>query len=87
MSEKLRVDGETIDPGKTYTGSRVLELVKVSFNNGIYHANRTMERDKQAAYDSGYNRGYQAGYSEASSDFNALRSLLRKILQEDKANE
>ena len=83
MSEKLRMDGETIDPGKTYTGSRVLELVKVSFNNGIYHSNRTMERDRQAAYDSGYNRGYQAGYCEASRDLDALRSLLRKILMEE----
>jgi len=81
--EKLRVDGETIDPSKTYTGSRVLELVKVSFNNGIYHANRTLERNKQATYDSGYQRGYQAGYCEASSDFNTLRSLLRKILMEE----
>lgn len=79
MSEKLRVDGETIDPDKTYTGRRVLELVKVSFNNGIYHAKRTTEQDKQTAYE----RGYQAGYSEASSDLNALRSLLRKILMEE----
>lgn len=79
MSEKLRVDGETIDPDKTYTGRRVLELVRVSFNNGIYHANRALVQDKQAAYD----LGYQAGYSEASSDFNALRSLLRKILMEE----
>lgn len=79
MSEKLRVDGETIDPDKTYTGRRVLELVKVSFNNGIYHANRTLERDNQAAYD----RGYQAGYHEASSDFITLQSLLRKILMEE----
>lgn len=79
MNEKLRVDGETIDPDKTYTGRRVLELVKVSFNNGIYHANRTLSQDKQVAYD----RGYQAGYNEASSDFNDLRSLLRKILMEE----
>lgn len=79
MQEKLRVDGETIDPDKTYTGRRVLELVKVSFNNGIYHANRALVQDKQAAYD----RGYQAGYSEASNDFNALRSLLHKILMEE----
>lgn len=79
MNERLRVDGETIDPSKTYAGSRVLELVRVSFNNGIYHANRTLERDNQAAY----NRGYQVGYYEASNDLNALRSLLRKILLEE----
>lgn len=79
MSEKLRIDGETIDPDKTYTGRRVLELVRVSFNNGIYHANRALAQDKQAAYD----HGYQAGYSEASSDLNDLRSLLRKILMEE----
>lgn len=83
MNEKLRVNGETIDPNKTYTGSHVLELVKVSFNNGIYHVSRTLERDKQAAYDSGYSRGYQAGYCEASRDLDALRSLLRKILMEE----
>lgn len=79
MSEKLRVNGETIDPRKTYTGSQVLELVKVSFNNGIYHANRTLERDNQAAY----KRGYQEGYCEASRDLNTLRALLRKILLEE----
>lgn len=79
MNEKLRVDGETIDPNKTYTGKRVLELVRVSFNNGIYHAKWNLEQDKRAAYD----LGYQAGYSEASRDFDALRSLLRKILKEE----
>lgn len=79
MNDKLRVDGETIDPGKIYSGSRVLRLVEASFNNGIRHASRTLERDKQAAYD----RGYQAGYCEASTDLDALRSLLRKILMEE----
>lgn len=79
MSEKIRVNGETIEPDKTYTGSHVLELLRVSFNNGIYHASRSSARDEQAAYD----RGYQAGYCEASRDLNALRSLLRKIMMEE----
>lgn len=79
MNDKLRVDGETIDPSKTYAGNRVLRLVEVSFNNGIRHASRTLEQDKQEAYD----RGYQAGYCEASRDLDALRTLLRKILMEE----
>ena len=79
MSEKIRVNGETIESSKMYNGNHVLELVRVSFNNGIYHAKRDIERDKQAAYD----RGYQAGYNEASNDFSELRALLRKILMEE----
>lgn len=80
--EKLRVSGETIDPRKIYIGSQVLALIKAAYDNGINHANKTLEQDKQAAYD----RGYQAGYCEASSDFNTLRSLLRKLMVEE-ANE
>lgn len=83
MSEKIRVNGETIEPSKTYSGSHVLELIRVSFNNGIYHASRNSAHDEQAAYDRGYQAGYQVGYCEASTDLSNLRSLLRKILMEE----
>lgn len=83
MSEKIRVNGETIEPDKTYTGRHVLELLRVSFNNGIYHASRSSAHDEQAAYDRGYQAGYQVGYCEASKDLSDLRSLLRKILMEE----
>lgn len=83
MSEKLRVDGETIDPNKTYSGRRVLELIKVSFNNGIFHANRDIIHDRQEAYA----RGYQDGRRDADNDIKTLRRLLRKLIMEDTADE
>ena len=83
MSSKLRINGETIDSGKMYSGGHVLELLKVSFNNGITHANAVHSQERKVIYE----EGYRAGYDAASEDLNSLRSLLRKILKEEDNDE
>ena len=82
--KKLRVDGETIEPGKMYSGSRVISLLNVSYSNGYNKAKSEISSDAQEKYKEGYNCGYSAGYNEASEDLAELKTLLSKILNGDK---
>ena len=77
---KLRVGGETIEAGKTYSGRKVIELLNISHNNGYNKARAQIVSDAQKKYTEGYDRGYSAGYNEASADLAELRALLSKIL-------
>lgn len=77
---KLRVGGETIDPKKQYSGSRVIELLNISYNNGYNRGNREYNNSIQMAHTSGYKAGYKAGYEEASADLIQLKELLARLL-------
>lgn len=76
---KLRVGGETIDPKKQYGGSRVIELLNISYNNGYNKGKKEHNEQMQMTYTDGYN----AGYSDASADLIQLKELLNKILNRD----
>lgn len=75
---KLRVGGETIDPKKQYSGSRVIELLNISYNNG-YNSGK---RDHDSSLQTAYTGGYKAGYEEASADLMQLKELLTKLLEQ-----
>lgn len=87
MNEKIRVDGETIEAGKTYSYQRVRELMDTSFNNGY-----------RAGLNEGYGKGYKNGWAQGHSDaqfernadadtLNELRNILKKIIKEEKNAE
>lgn len=73
---KLRVGGETIDPKKQYSGSKVIELLNISYNNGHNSGKREHDNSIREAYTD----GYKAGYEEASSDLMQLKELLARLL-------
>ena len=77
---KLRVGGETIDPKKQYSGSRVLELLDISFNNGYNKGKRDCDELARVAHHDGYTIGYEKGYSEASTELVQLKELLKRLL-------
>ena len=74
--EKIRVGGVTVSADKSYSGKEVINLLKISFENG--NRRGLLEADKQ--YQRGFSDGYSKGYTEASSDFSELRNILQKIL-------
>lgn len=80
MQNKIRIDGETIDPRRTYRGDRVLELLNISYKNG-YDSGYRKGRD-EGAQDAGnaYVRGRTDGRIEASKDLESLRTALKRIL-------
>ena len=77
---KLRVGGETIDPKKQYSGSRVIELLNISYSNGCNSGKKEHNNSIQMAHTSGYKAGYKAGYEEASVDLMQLKELLARLL-------
>lgn len=83
---KLRVGGETIDPKKQYSGSRVIELLGISYNNGYNSGKREHNDLIQAAYIDrykvGYKAGYKAGCEETSADLTQLKELLARLLEQ-----
>lgn len=76
--EKIRVGGVTVSADKSYSGNEVINLLKISFENGNRHG--LLEADKQ--YQRGFSDGYSKGYREASSDVSELRDNLRKFLNQ-----
>jgi len=54
---KLRIDGETIDSGKSYSGGRVIELLKISYNHG---------------YQKGFMEGRDKAIEENQEDYDEL---------------
>ena len=79
MSEKLRVDGMTIDSTKTYPGNVVLRLIHTSFDNGCRHEIVRAEKEFQR----GYNLGYSHGREAASKTLMQLQEALRDILKDE----
>ena len=77
MSEKLRIDGMTIDSTKTYPGNVVLRLIHTSFDNGRRHEIVTAGKDFQR----GYKLGYSHGRESASKTLMKLQEALRDILK------
>ena len=73
---KLRVGGETIDPKKQYSGSRVIELLNISYNNGYDSGKRECKESVHVAFTD----GFRAGYREASADLMQLKELLNRLL-------
>ena len=76
--EKIRVCGITVSADKSYSGKEVINLLKISFENG--NRRGLLEADTQ--YQRGFSDGYSKGYSEASSDVSELRDNLRKFLNQ-----
>lgn len=74
---KLRVDGETISPEKLYSGKRVIELLKVSFENGKAYGVLQEQESIKTAHDAGYKEGYLA----ASEDLKNLSTILKRIME------
>lgn len=85
--KKIRLDGETIDPKKCYSGARVIELLNASYSNGYNRAKRELDRAFADNYRNGYCNGHRDGYSEASEDLAQLKKLLSKLLGLDSAVE
>lgn len=73
---KLRVGGETIDPKKQYSGSKVINLLNISYGNGYSSGKKGQDNSIQAAYSD----GYKAGYEEASADLIQLKELLVRLI-------
>ena len=77
---KIRCDGETIAPDKTYSGKRVLELMDASYRNGYYSGSK-IERDKMTrASEETYKDGYKDGYNDGAAELAQLKELLLKII-------
>ena len=76
MSEKLRVDGMTIDSTKIYPENVVLRLLHTSFDNGCRHEIVRAEKEFQR----GYKLGYSHGRESASKTLMKLQEALRDIL-------
>lgn len=76
---RLRIDGETIEPKMMYSGRRLIELVNISYENGRKKAESEIANKLQEKYMEGYKSGYASGYREASEDLAQLRELLSKI--------
>ena len=74
---KLRIDGETISPEKSYSGKRVIELLRVSFENGKAYGALTEQESIKTAHDVGYKEGYLA----ASEDLKDLSTILKRIME------
>lgn len=74
---KLRIDGETISPEKLYSGKRVIELLRVSFENGKAYGALTEQESIKTAHDAGYKEGYLA----ASEDLKDLSTILKRIME------
>ena len=65
-SKKLRLNGETIDPKKCYSGAKVIELLNESYSNGYNRAKRESDQALANSYQNGYRNGHRDGYDEAS---------------------
>lgn len=78
---KLRVGGETIDPKKQYSGSRVIELLGISFSNGYNKGKMECDKLARVAHHDGYTIGYKNGYSEASTELAQLKRLLKRLCE------
>jgi hypothetical protein len=76
MSEKLRIDGMTVDSSKTYPGHLVLKLIEVAFENG--RRNGLTESNKE--FSRGYEIGYAAGKEATGSALEKLREALHDLL-------
>ena len=81
--KKLRMNGETIDPKKSYSGAKVVELLNESYNNGYNRAKRELAKELEDSYKRGYLNGYDDGYDKASDDLAQLKKLLSNLLDLD----
>lgn len=77
MSEKLRIDGMTVDSSKTYPGHVVLKLIHVSFENGRHNALTDLNKE----FNKGYEVGYAAGKEAAGSTLKRLQDVLHDVLE------
>ena len=81
--DKMRINGETIDPSKQYSGRHVLALLKASYENGCHSERMRIGQSENICYSSGYQEGYEDGYKEASSELTQFKELLRRIMDCD----
>lgn len=83
---KIRVDGETISPDKTYSGKRVIALCNAAFENGVYRGRKEAERENDSISTEAWKTGYKNGYEAASADLLELQKLLRRIINVEGLN-
>lgn len=83
---KIRVDGETISPDKTYSGKRVIALCNASFKNGVYSGRKEAECENDSISAEAWKAGYENGYKAASIDLMELQKLLRRIINVEGLN-
>ncbi len=78
---KLRINGETIEPTKCYSGCHLIELVNISYENGRKKGCAETTNKLREKYREGFDSGYEFGYRDASEDLVQLREVLLKILK------
>lgn len=87
MTTKMRVTGETISSDDTYSGSKVIKLLKVSFDNGKaagwLEASSKNEVELQKKYEEGFNDGKKAAEQQYRAVLAALNTIRDYLLRED----
>lgn len=87
MTTKMRVTGETISSDDTYSGSKVIKLLEVSFNNGKaagrLEASTKSESELQKKYQEGFNDGKIAAEKEYRDILAALNTIRDYLQRED----
>lgn len=87
MAVKMRVAGETISSNQIYSGSKIIKLLEVAFNNGKaagrLEASTEHEARLQKKYQEGFNDGKIAAEQEYHDILAALSTLRDYLLRED----
>lgn len=78
MTGKLRVDGMTVEPNRTYSGKQVIRLCNVSFENGMRRFKLT-QTDIAQALQEAYARGYQEGKQARSDEITGVLEALKVL--------
>ena len=76
-NEKIRVGGITVEATKTYSGAVVLQLLKISFDNGCRRGCADLNKE----FHRGYEAGRVAGKEESGRTLEKLREVLRDVLE------
>ena len=87
MAAKMRVAGETISSNQIYSGSKVIKLLEVAFDNGKaagrLEAITEQEARRQKTYEEAFEDGKIAAKQEYSAVITALSTLRDYLLREN----
>ena len=79
MAVKMRVSGETISSNQIYSGSKVIKLLEVAFNNGKAAGRLEASTEHEARLQKKYEEAFEDGKIAAEQEYHDILVALDTI--------